>query len=98
MSESRRAFLLTGAWAVPALLVRWPRVVEAAPAADVRAYGAKGNRETKDTRAIQAAIDDAAATGRVVRFPPGQYLSGTLRLRDRTTLSLEAGAVLIASP
>lgn len=98
MSESRRAFLWTGAWAVPALLARWPGLVEAAPAADVRAYGAKGDREAKDTRAIQAAIDDAAATGRAVRFPRGQYLSGTLRLRDRTTLSLDAGAVLIASP
>ncbi len=29
--------------------------------------------------------------------PPGEYLSGTLRLRSRVTLHLEAGAALIAS-
>jgi polygalacturonase len=32
-----------------------------------------------------------------VDFPPGAYLSGTLRLRSRVTLRLEAGAMLIAS-
>jgi hypothetical protein len=32
-----------------------------------------------------------------VYFPPGRYLSGTLRLRSHVTLSLDAGAILVAS-
>ena len=45
---------------------------------------------------IQAAID--AAPGGVVHLPPGDYVSGTLRLRDHLVLRLAAGATLIASP
>lgn len=97
MNVSRRAFLWTGALAVNVLL-RTPGVVGASAPANVREYGARGDRRTKDTRAIQAAIDAAAAAGQAVHFPRGRYLSGTLRLRDRTTLHLEAGATLVASP
>ena len=57
--------------------------------------GARGDGKTNDTAAIQAAID-AAAGGGVVRFPAGEYLSGTLRLRSRLVLRLEAGAPLLA--
>ena len=46
----------------------------------VRDHGARGDGRTKDTRAIQAAIDAAARSGRSVRIPAGDYLSGTLRL------------------
>jgi hypothetical protein len=64
---------------------------------DVRQRGAKGDGRTPDTLAIQAAIDAAAPAGAIVHFPPGDYLSGTLHLRARTTLRLAAGATLIAS-
>ena len=47
--------------------------------------------------AIQAAIE-AAGPGGAVFFPPGDYLAGTLRLRDRLVLHLAAGATLVASP
>lgn len=94
---SRRAFVrgvgaLTGSWLGGATSVVWGDP----PARSVRAHGARGNGRANDTAAIQAAID--AAPGGVVRFPPGDYLSGTLRLRDRLTLQLDAGATLIASP
>jgi polygalacturonase len=98
MDESRRAFLWTGALVVPVLLSRTPGIAEASASISVREHGARGDRKTKDTRAIQAAIDNAAASGRTVRFPPGNYLSGTLHLRDQTTLQLDAGAILVASP
>jgi polygalacturonase len=54
---------------------------------------------TLDTRAIQEAIDRCgAAGGGQVLLSPGRYLTGTLRLRDRVTLQLEGGAVLLGSP
>jgi hypothetical protein len=84
--------------AAPFLSWRAAGLAEAAGEIDVRTRGAKGDKETDDTRAIQAAIDDAGASGRSVRFPPGDYVAGTLRLQDHTTLRLDAGATLIASP
>jgi hypothetical protein len=99
MSLSRRALLeRTGILLAPWLLSR-PRWAagESAPL-NVRRYGAKGDGRTKDTRAIQAAIDAAGKSGGVIEFPPGEYVSGTLHLRGRMALRLAAGASLIASP
>lgn len=74
------------------------------PAADasgwceVRAFGAKGDGKQLDTAAIQAAVDRCGeAGGGVVRFAPGMYRSGTIRLRDRVKLRLENGATLLGS-
>ncbi|MFA6931697.1 MAG: glycosyl hydrolase family 28 protein [Lentisphaeria bacterium] len=61
---------------------------------NVRDFGAKGDGVSKDTMAIQKAID----AGGMVHFPPGIYLSGTLYLKSGGGLHLEAGAVLLASP
>lgn len=65
---------------------------------DVRAFGAAGNGRRLDTRELQRAVDACAtAGGGTVRFPAGTYLSGTLILRSRVTLWLEAGATLLGS-
>ena len=94
MNLSRRA-LLRGA---SLLAVAWPLRASGEPARlSVREYGARGDGKANDTVAIQAAID-AAAPGGVVFFPSGEYLSGTLRLRSRLVVQLEAGATLVASP
>jgi len=97
--RSRREFLRRAAGlAAPLLLSPRPLWAAAARAAlDVRRHGATGNGRTIDTTAIQAAIDAAARGGGTVFFPSGEYLSGTLRLRSRVTLRLDAGATLIAS-
>ena len=64
----------------------------------VRFHGARGDGMSLDTAAINAAILAAeAAGGGVVTFPPGDYLSHSVRLRSRVTLRLEAGATLIAA-
>jgi hypothetical protein len=79
------------------LVLSRPLAAWSEAARNVRDHGARGDGKANDTRAIQAAID-AASPGGVVLLPPGEYLSGTLRLRDRLVLELAAGAVLIASP
>lgn len=71
----------------------------AAPRFDVRAFGARGDRQTNDAKAIQEAVDAChRAGGGTVSVPPGDYLSGMIRLRSRVTLRLENGATLWASP
>ena len=61
---------------------------------DVRNFGAVGDGVTKDTSAIQRALD----AGGVAYLPPGEYLTGTLYLRSNGGLELSPGAVLRASP
>ena len=73
--------------------------MEARPPFDVRAFGAAGDGRTKDTAAVQRAVDAAAAAGGgEVLLPAGTYLSGSVRLRSGVDLHLAAGAVLRASP
>lgn len=64
----------------------------------VTRFGAVGDGAHDDTAAIQRAIDDCGrAGGGTVLVPAGTFLTGTLDLRDRVTLHLDAGAVLLAS-
>src|SRR5690606_35553551 len=65
---------------------------------NVKDYGAKGDGTTLDTKAIQAVIDAChdAGGGRVY-LQNGQFISGTIILKDNVTLEVEAGAVLRAS-
>ena len=106
MSLSRRALLLHSAVALaaPGLLVRGgaaaprpPATAPAGPAFDVRKAGARGDGRTRDTAAIQTAVEAAARARGRVYFPPGEYLSGTVRLRSDVTVHLDEGAVLVAS-
>lgn len=66
---------------------------------DITHLGAKGDGVTKNTAAIQRAIDRVAeAGGGTVLIPAGTFVSGTLYLKNHITLDLSAGAVLKASP
>lgn len=65
---------------------------------DVRELGAKGDGKTTDTAAIQKALDACGeAGGGIVRLTSGTYLSKPVFLRDKTTLQLDAGAMLKAT-
>jgi polygalacturonase len=71
--------------------------VAAARVFDVRAQGAAGDGKTVDSDAINRAILAAAAAGGgTVLFPPGTYLSASIRLKSNITLWLEAGATIEA--
>ena len=65
------------------------------PVAD---FGAKADGVTLNSASIQAAIDYASANGggRVV-FTPGNWVTGTIYVKDNVTLHLEQGATLLGS-
>ena len=66
---------------------------------DVRDFGARGDGKTKDTTAVQRALDAcAAAGGGTVVVPAGNYLIGSVVIGPSTTLKLEARANLSGSP
>lgn len=64
---------------------------------DAKAYGAKGDGVTKDTKAIQAALD-ACAGGGTTQIAGGTFLSGPLVLNNGVTLEIAKGTTLLASP
>jgi polygalacturonase len=66
---------------------------------DARALGAKGDGQTKDTVALQGAIDLCAkGNGGVVHLTVGTYVSGPLGLKSHVHLLLDKGATLLGSP
>lgn len=72
--------------------------VSAAIAYDVRDYGARGDGETLDSPAINAAIDACASEGGgTVVLPAGNYLCGSIHLKSNIELHLTPGATIIAT-
>jgi polygalacturonase len=66
---------------------------------NVRELGATGDGTTKDTVAVQQALDRCSLLGGgEVLVPEGDYLTGALRLRSGVTLRIEEGASLLGSP
>ena len=66
---------------------------------DVREFGARGDGTSLDTRAINRAVDSAAAGGGgTVVFPAGTYLSGSIHLKSNITIDLEPGSVILGAP
>ena len=73
--------------------------LHAAAICDVHAYGAKGDGATKDTAAIQSAIDSCEKKGGgTVRLTAGTYVSAPIVLKSNITLQLDKGATLLGSP
>jgi polygalacturonase len=86
------AAVVLGVSALPALAA--PKVC------DVRRYGAKGDGKTKDTVAVQKAIDACTAGkgGGVVEVPDGTFVIAPILLKSNMTLHLEKAATLLGSP
>jgi polygalacturonase len=74
-------------------------VLHAAQTCNPRDFGAKGDGVTKDTAAIQKAIDACAAKGGgTVQLTAGTYVSAPIVLKSNITLQLLKGATLLGSP
>ncbi|WP_214071754.1 glycoside hydrolase family 28 protein [Mucilaginibacter sp. dw_454] len=68
------------------------------PVYNVKKYGAKGDGQHLDTKAIDKAIDEAAAAGGgTVYFPAGEYLSVTIHLKSNVGLYIDQGATIEAA-
>jgi len=69
------------------------------PTLNVLDFGAKGDGVTKDTAAIQKALDACGTNGGgTVSLPDGIFLTGSLILHANTTLQLAQRASLLGSP
>src|ERR1700761_1461926 len=78
----------------------WAGSATAGRGCDVRKFGAVADGTTKDTAAIQKAIDSCAANkgGGVVELSGGTFLSGPISLKSNITLSIAPNAKLLGSP
>lgn len=66
---------------------------------NIKSYGAKGDGTSKDTHAIQSAIDAAYnAGGGKVEVPPGVYLTGSIFLKSNVEFHIHNGATIKGSP
>lgn len=66
---------------------------------DPREFGARGDGRTKDTAAVQQALDRCAVMGGgEVVVSPGTYLIGAVRIGSNTMLRVDEGATLQGSP
>ncbi|MGA9463768.1 MAG: glycoside hydrolase family 28 protein [Terracidiphilus sp.] len=73
-------------------------ILHASTNCDPRSYGAKADGTTKDTAAIQAAIDACAKRGGgVVHFSAGTYLTAPILLKSDVALQLDKDAILLGS-
>ena len=65
---------------------------------NVKKFGALGDGKNLDSKAINAAIDKAAtAGGGTVYLPAGNYLSGSIHLKNNIALYIDQGATIIAT-
>ena len=65
---------------------------------NIKDFGALGDGRTLDSASIQKAIDTATADGGgKVLIPKGDYLVGTILLKNNVTLHLEDGAALLGT-
>ncbi|MGD0790054.1 MAG: glycosyl hydrolase family 28 protein, partial [Terracidiphilus sp.] len=100
MIQQKLSLIRLSFWLLlPALFAAVPAsALDSSANCDPRAYGAKGDGVTKDTAAIQAAIDACARQGGgTVRVLAGTYLSAPIVLQSNIRLQLDKGVTLLGS-
>jgi polygalacturonase len=99
MSKRRQYFAMgLRAALIGAAVLCWGVPAHAQKVCDAKAYGAKADGTTKDTQALQAAIDDCAkADGGTVRLSAGTFLTAPIVLKSHITLEIDPGATLLGS-
>lgn len=101
MIHHRRRFIFCAA--VTAAVFTWSGAGTQAASGNravfnIRDFGATGDGEALDTASIQKTIDAcAAAGGGQVLVPEGNYVTGTIHMKDKVTLHLAKDAVLLGS-
>jgi polygalacturonase len=98
MTSSVRLIAVVGAVMLAGMSAR--TAMAAGKICDVKKYGAMGDGTTKDTAAVQKAIDDCAAGkgGGTVEVPAGTFVIAPILLKSNMTLHLAKDAVLLGSP
>ncbi|HEX7365630.1 MAG TPA: glycosyl hydrolase family 28 protein [Pelobium sp.] len=80
------------------LLAATPKIAKADKTIDVTKYGVVADTNVVNTSAIQKLIDKYSKEGgAILYFPAGQYVSGTILLKDNITLQLSEKAELLGS-
>lgn len=94
------AFLLATIFAAPLhAAIRLPHGRVAKNVCDPMSYGAKADGKSKDTLALQKAIDACASKGGgTVPLKSGTFLTAPLQLKSNITLNISAGVTLLGSP
>lgn len=65
---------------------------------NVKAFGATGDGKTLDSKAINKAIDSAAVMGGgIVYLPAGNYMCGSIHLKNNISLYIGQGATIVAT-
>jgi polygalacturonase len=86
--------------AVAVLAMSAATALAAGKVCDVKKFGAKGDGTTKDTVAIQKAVDECSAGkgGGTVVLQAGTYVSAPILLKSNMTFELKKDATLLGSP
>jgi len=64
----------------------------------IEAYEVDSKGSKIETSKIQKAIDETAASEKILYFPAGVYLTGTLKLKTNSQIYLAPGAMILGSP
>ncbi len=75
------------------MILGWAAVAQAQY--NVRTFGAVGDGKTRDTAAVQKALDTCAVNGGgEVLIPAGDYLIGSVQIGTQTIVRMEKGSIL----
>jgi len=95
-----RLAILAGVAALAMAPTAWALPGGTGMTCNVHEFGAKGDGVTKDTAAIQKAIDACTSKGGggTVKISGGTFITGPLVLKSNLTLFVDKGATLLGSP